>query len=356
MKSDVRAARRPRWFDGRGLTSILAALCLGWVCVPDQARAENGRITIIEENDALQPNETDLHYTQGAMFSYLSPTLTANAFPANLYAPLSNLSIFQSGPDTQRKFDVVFGQSIFTPKIDHNPVPNPNDRPYAGWLYGGGSLLQETNGRMLENFEVLVGVIGPDSLARQAQESFHSLLGLNQTNANAAWSHQLKNEPGLMITYDRHWKVWQRSFLGLETDVIPEAGITAGNVMTYADAGVQFRIGQNLGADYGVPRIRPSMSGTNWFNAAAMTSPFGWYLFAGVQGRAVARNIFLDGNTFVDSPSVDKKVLVADISGGASVFYKDWAKLDFTFTERTKEFTTQQGMDRFGTVALSFRF
>ena len=87
-----------------------------------------------------------------------------------------------------------------------------------------------------------------------------------------------------------------------------------------------------------------------------MTSPWGWYLFGGVQGRAVAQNIFLDGNTFQNSASVDKKVLVADFTVGASVFYMDWAKLDFTFTERTKEFKTQQSMDRFGAASLSVRF
>jgi lipid A 3-O-deacylase len=37
---------------------------------------------------------------------------------------------------------------------------------------------------------------------------------------------------------------------------------------------------------------------------------FGWCLFASFEGRAVARNIFLDGNTFTDSHSIDKKTFV----------------------------------------------
>ena len=340
----------------RHLASGLVWLGLATLAHPAAVRAESGRITIIEENDALQSKETDRHYTQGALLSYLSPTLTADSFAARLYAPLSSVGIMQPGPDTQRKFDVVFGQSIFTPSNIKIAVPDPRDRPYAGWLYGGGSLLQETHGTMLENFEILAGVVGPASLAKEAQEAVHDALGLKNSNLDAAWSHQLKNEPGVMITYDRHWKVWQNSLFGVQTEFIPEAGLTAGNVMTYADAGAVFRIGQNLGADYGVARVRPSVSGTSWFNASRMTSPWGWYLFGGVQGRAVAQNIFLDGNTFQNSPSVDKKILVADFSVGASVFYMDWAKLDFTFTERTKEFKTQQSMDRFGAASLSVRF
>ncbi len=355
-----------RTIGGNGRRKMATSCCVaaglamiglaGLTALPERAAAENGRITIIEENDGLLPSGTDRHYTQGALLTYLSPKLAVDDATAGLYAALSNLPIMQPGVDVQRRFDVVFGQSIFTPTKYHQAVPDPTDRPFAGWLYTGGSLLQETHGNMLENFEVLAGVVGPDSLARQAQELVHSLAGFHQPDLDKAWSHQLKNEPGVMITYDRRWKIWQSSFFGMQTDVIPEAGLTVGNVMTYADAGVQFRIGQNLGVDYGVPRVRPSLSGTSWFDASRLNGPWGWYLFAGVQGRAVARNIFLDGNTFTDSPSVKKNILVGDFTAGASVFYSDWAKLDLTFTQRTKEFTTQQSMDRFGGASLSVSF
>ncbi len=321
------------------------------------AAEDHGRLTLIEENDGLLPDKLDRHYTQGAMLAYLSPALSAGDLAWQLYDRIGSvLPVFHNEFGVIRKFDVVVGQSIFTPTDYHRAIPDPRDRPFAGWLYTGGSLLQETGGTMLENFEVLGGVVGPDSLAREAQESFHSTAGFNNKNLDQAWSHQLKNEPGFMVSYDRHWKVWQASFSGIQTDIIPEAGVTVGNVLTDAEAGVQFRIGQNLGVDYGVPRVRPAMSGTDWFNAARLEGPFGWYLFAGVQGRVVAHNIFLDGNTVAISPSVHKNVLVGDFSTGLSVFYADWVKLDATFTERSKEFTTQAQADHFASVTLSVRF
>ena len=49
-------------------------------------------------------------------------------------------------------------------------------------------------------------------------------------------------------------------------------------------------------------------------------------------------------------------MFVGDFSAGASLFWADWAKLDFAFTERSKEFTTQKQADHFGTANLSFRF
>ncbi len=338
-------------------TGAAIVLAVSMVTLPAPAQADSGRITVIEDNDGLLPDGWDRHYTQGAMLSYLSPTLDSGDFAASLYALApQQLPILKTAPDIQRKYDIVIGQSFFTPVKYHDSVPDPKDRPFAGFLYAGGSLLQETGERLLENLEVLVGVVGPDALARQTQELFHSAAGFNNANLDRSWSHQLSNEPGIMVTYDRHWKVWQQSVVGIEMDVIPDAGATVGNVMTYAEVGGQFRIGQDLGADYGIARIRPALSGTDWFNVARMTSPLGWYLFAGVQGRVGAHNIYLDGNTFENSPSVNKKILVGDFSAGASLFWSDRVKLDVSFTERMKEFTTQKQDDHFGNANLSFRF
>lgn len=316
-----------------------------------------GRFTIIEENDALGLPGSDRHYTQGAMFSYLSPLLSGQDLASRFMTATSNvLPIFQGGPGVQRKFDVVFGQSIFTPVRFREFPLDPKDRPFAGWLYTGGSLLQETNGRMLENLELLIGVVGPDSLADITQQGFHDLIGFDNKQLSQTWKTQLRNEPGVALTYERKYKLWQSTLFGFETDAIPEAGITAGNVFTYGSVGGQVRLGRDLGVDYGIPRVRPSLSGTSWFDPKGLTYPWGWYVFAGLQGRAVAQNIFLDGNTFVDSRHVDKEILVGDASVGGSVFYKDLVKFDVTFSIRSKEFTTQTSPDRYGTVSVSFRF
>ena len=289
---------------------------------------EFGRLYAIEENDGLLPDGHDRHYTQGAMLAYLSPTLGPQSYTEALYDGIAgNTPFFQPGSGVQRKFDVVVGQTIFTPVRYHDPIPDPRDRPFAGYLFTGGSLMQDTNGVMLEDLELLAGVVGPDSLAKEAQETFHSLAGFNNANLDQAYKYQLKNEPGFMLTYERKWRIWQTSFYGIQAEVIPEAGLTVGNVMTYGAAGATFRIGQNLNVDYGIPRIRPALSGTTWFDASRLTQDIGWYLFAGVEGRAVAHNIFLDGNTFTDSRSVHKNILVGDFSAGASVFYRGLAEV-----------------------------
>lgn len=82
---------------------------------------------------------------------------------------------------------------------------------------------------------------------------------------------------------------------------------------------------------------------------------FGIVWFAQVEGRAVAYNVFLDGNTFEDSHNVDKEPFVADFSAGISLIYKAF-KLTYTHVYRTEEFTEQDGGQVFGSVALSMTF
>src|SRR6266567_4597317 len=81
-------------------------------------------------------------------------------------------------PGGTRRTAIFLGQSIFTPKNLAIRPPDPHDRPYAGWLYAGASLLQETGSRMLENAELDFGIVGPGALGKQVQNDFHQFIGV----------------------------------------------------------------------------------------------------------------------------------------------------------------------------------
>jgi hypothetical protein len=80
-----------------------------------------------------------------------------------------------------------------------------------------------------------------------------------------------------------------------------------------------------------------------------------FYLFGAVNGKAIARDIFLDGSTFRDSHSMDKYPLTADLAAGFAVNYK---RVILTWTQvlRTKEFKGQEDDHSFGAIALSYSF
>ncbi len=113
------------------------------------------------------------------------------------------------------------------------------------------------------------------------------------------------------------------------------------------------RIGADLPADYGPPRIRPALAGAGFFSPA---NDFSWYLFAGVNGSAVAHDIFLDGSLFRDGdPHVDKNVFVGEVQAGLALQFRR-VQIAYTFVTRTKEFKTQTSAQQFGAVSISAKF
>lgn len=135
-------------------------------------------------------------------------------------------------------------------------------------------------------------------------------------------------------------------------DTIAHGRVTAGNVQTHLAGGLTARAGWRLPADFGPDLIRPG--GGNTPNATD-TVPFTAYLFAHGELRAVARDIFLDGNTWRDSHSVRKRPLVADLSLGLVI---GWPALQVTYTQayRTKEFYGQAQRHVFGSIGLSWAY
>ena len=331
----------------------------GMIGISAHAIAEP-RVVLVEENDAFSLlNPRDYGYTQGLRASLVFDDLSSASMTTRAFDLIGGLVFTGGAPDgpVRQQFEwVAVGQSIFTPFDKQRVIPDPVDRPYAGWLYTGVALAQETAGRQLDSFEFLAGVVGPAALGKQVQLGFHSVNGA--VNPIVGWGSQLKNEPAALVAWDRRWKVDFNFADGWEFDVIPSVGLTAGNVYTYGSAGGLVRFGRSLSSTWGPTRVRPAPSGASFFSPNKHGPWLGFALFAGIEGRAMARNIFLDGNTFISGgPSVRKNVFVGDFIGGAEVFTQSGARLSFSLTQRTQEFKNQpKGGDLFGSFEGSIQF
>jgi hypothetical protein len=309
---------------------------------PDRPTDREGTFSVVIENDLF--TNADRHYTNGIQLSYATPE---GVTPDWLSSATDAIGL--SEPGSQRRMTWSAGQKMFTPKDVSTPTPNPTDRPYAGFLYVNMGYASETR-TTLDRLNLTLGVVGPASLADQTQKFVHRLTG---SRTPRGWGTQLHDEPGVIVSYNRAWReLYAATPFGLAFDATPDAGISVGNVYTFASAGLTLRIGADLPQDYGPPRIAPPFQGTGHFTP---TGRFGWYLFAGVQGRAVARDIFLDGNTTRDSPSVDKYPFVADIQAGLAITVND-IRIAYTHVTRTKEFHGQDGTDSYGSLSISTRF
>ena len=343
----VRNGNLGLWATLCGAALVAAAL----VAAAGAVRADDyGRMNILDENDSLYFH-TDKHYTQGLRFSYLAPSVSSGDWWDRPFDYLSAFTPLFGPAESDRRYSLFLGQSIFTPENLTEKPPSPNDRPYAGWLYVGASLLQKSGSGMLENLEVELGVVGPGAFGKQVQNDWHQFIGIHEARG---WSDQLQNEPGGVLSYDRLWRLTVLGSEALGVDIVPQAGATIGNVFDYVDAGGMIRIGSDLGADYGPARVRPALSGTDYFDSTQAADGLGGYFFVGVQGRAVLHNIFLDGNSFRTSPSVPRKVWVGDLEGGFSLLWSRRVRVDFSVVRRTEEFEGQRTPDVIGTAALSF--
>lgn len=335
----------------------LAAVALSGIAAAsaqDQNRAA-GRpapapavITGVSDNDLYAPVNRDRHYSNGLRLGWMSGDEHVPDWARSFASSLPLLL----DPAGSRRIGWTVAQEMFTPQNKAASGPLLDDRPYAAWLYAGLKLQSETADR-LDTLEIDLGVVGPAALGEQAQNDWHQFIGVSDASG---WSHQIKNEPGIDLMFERSWRVPltphadEDGELGI--DVVPNAVASLGNIFTYGGGGATFRFGQYLNSDFGPPRMSPAAPGSDSFH---IPRGLGWYLFVGAEGRAVLRNITLDGNTFADSQSVRKRPLVADLQGGLALLF-DHARLTYTVVARTKEFYGQHSIDFIGAGALSIAF
>lgn len=223
-----------------------------------------------------------------------------------------------------------------------------DDRPYAGVLLGGVSLFDEIRHdgwRETRDFNLDLGVVGPASGAGMAQREFHKLTGSGKPEG---WDRQLDNEPVLNLAYKQAW-IGRTALDGYELEHALTTGFALGNLYTYAAAGLGVRFGKNLDRSFGIPTIAPAQGGRASFRP---DQGFSWYAFAALEGRYMARNLLLDGNTFENSHSVDRKEWVGDALLGAALTWDRW-QLSYTHSWRTEEFEEQDSYHTFGSISLS---
>lgn len=318
--------------------------------VPDSSAAARRAVAFHFENDLFLG--LDRNYTNGIQLNYLTPDFAVLArdlgWIGGIYRRIDEV-LPSGGVQRQVRAGLSLGQFIFTPRDYSAPVPDPNDRPYAGWLYVGFSGLV-FNPKTAHRLEVQLGVIGPPSLAEKAQKFVHSARNLDMPQG---WAHQLRSEVAFMVSLDR-----QNRLLRLENDAgwgvewFSQVGATVGTLRTHAAIGGQMRFGWHLPTDFGGSIIRPV---GDTFVPAADDPPFSVTGFVGVEGRGVARDLFLDGNTFRESASVPKEKWVGDLVLGVSVGIHDW-KVTYTSAFRSREFKGQHVGHRFASVTVSRLF
>ena len=395
----------PRWLNpvtaAPWLAKTALALALGLTVMPALAQStadgtsgpedckasqavEFRGLTVRLENDLFV--NTDRNYTNGVAFTAVSRDIAGSLrteclpTPIRLHAELIkflNPGFWSDAGTIAHSQNVVvkFGQSMYTPNDPLRTDLIADDRPYAGLLYVGMSWNRRTHAAQsdterLDTREITLGVIGPWSLAKQAQNLIHDAIGAERF---LGWDHQLKNEPALQLAMDRKFKDYRGDGAitpGFSADSIRSVGLRVGNIETSVALGIEGRIGWNIPNDFGTYPIRPgaenrppsaaSIRGTSNEATRVASGPrAGVHLFGTLEAKYVARDFSLDGNLFRSSHHVTRRPWVAQAAVGLSaqgLVAGHGAKLAVMRVYRTREYREQESNHAYGSVALSIEY
>jgi lipid A 3-O-deacylase len=324
-------------FPGFRFVSFIFLAGFFAVSYPVPMHADNaweGQIASLTwENDA--PAGTDRHYTHGALISYFSSDNTLPHWTESFgrYLPSPGFDV-----DAQ-KYGFALGQQIYTPDdLDRRDLIE-DDRPYAAWLFGRAALQRRGPGfassSAMEILALDLGIIGPEALGEEAQNVLHK-------NGPKGWDNQLDTEIAFALRYVRRHLFETRFGDNWRLHLIPELSAAAGTLDTHFGAGGVVRFGYNVPNEFEVPH--------------GPTQPqFGGYIFSGLEGRWVLRNIFLDGNTFHSSHSVDKELLVGELRVGLGLTLKR-VEVIVGHAFLTDEFEAQKTDDSYSFATLLVKF
>ena len=331
-----------KWAMAAGLAAVLGA---GEAAAQDDGETSAGGVSITAENDLFVPGDnTDRYYTQGMKATWLIGDQHQGLLRA-VVDPIipSNWTV---------RATLGVGQHMYTPEDKSLTVPDPDDRPYAGWLYVSTSTAAYDDDQIL-GAELQIGIVGPDAHAGPLQNWWHTVIGAPSVNG---WASQLNNELGVNLHLEYRHRLSTPDLEGWGADAIGVVTAAAGNVEVSAGAWVVTRIGLNLGDDFGPPRLRPGAASTEFF----VGRRWAVYAFAGVYGRVIGRDIFLDGNTFEDSAFVERETWVPEYTWGFAVRTPTWRisdgwrlppmRIGYPYVERENEFVGQLAPSRFGAI------
>lgn len=243
------------------------------------------------------------------------------------------------------------GHQLYTPDNIRRAELIEDDRPYAALLFAGMSIFSDDRHdgwRDTSGLHLDIGIVGPAAGGEKIQRRVHEITDSDEPRG---WDNQLRNEPFVNLAYQHRWWLQQR-LAGLEFEYGPSAGFALGNLYTNGSAGFGVRVGQRLARSFSIPAVAPAQSGSLFFDQGG---GFAWSLFADVEGRYMAQNMLLEGNTFKSSHSVDPNEWVGDAKAGIALTWNSW-QLAFASVWRTREFRGQDEHDQFGSLTVSTWF
>ncbi len=236
----------------------------------------------------------------------------------------------------------TFGQAMVTPEDIETESPDPEDVPYGGLFVFTNSFLV-IHERYTDKVSTSIGIIGPASGAEPSQKFVHQILG---SDTPKGWDAQLENELVFQFSRGRVWRAWVSK--SQQFDLLLGADLAIGTLESQLSTGAMIRMGNGLERSYPSPALNNSRA----TNPVAVNG--GWFIYLGLGASFIGNQIFVNGNTFKDSPSVEldhtQIGAITGLSYSTGKYSFALAIEDLTLFEDSLE-----GVTRFGTFTLAWQ-
>lgn len=316
------------------LPSLLVALfSFTGLCVMAQSPSFKNEFGFRSDNDAYLAYGQDRYYTNG-LFIYFRRATDQGKLNAKL-----NKIIWEAEA----------GQKMYNAQSGSIPNINLIDRPFAGYLYAGGSVNFLFNSESSLKVSLQAGTIGPDAKGKEAQELLHSVVGFYEING---WEWQVNNEAALNSTINYKNLLFRNQANKLDLSL--ESYLNIGNTYSGLGAGLMFRTG-NLNQLFHSASTESVVSNNS--KTRDLTDRE-FFFYAKPILHYIAYDATIEGGLFSNDkgPVVfDVKPLVFSQQAGIIYSKKRWTA-DFSLIFKSREVKSFAKPHQYGSAALYYRF
>ncbi|QNK62003.1 lipid A deacylase LpxR family protein [Pedobacter sp. PAMC26386] len=284
------------------------------------------------DNDSYLAQGSDRYYTNG-LFLYFRHATDQQKLKAGL---------------EKKTYEISAGQMMFNPYSGYAPDPTKQDRPFAGYLYVGGTMNWFYSDESIISASAQIGTTGKNSLGEAGQKLLHKTFGFYDVGG---WDYQIKNELALNLSA-QYTKLLTRT-AGNAVELSFEGYANLGTTFSGAGAGLLFRTG-NLNQLFNSAYTR-AVIGNNAKTKTLVKREF--FFYAKPQLNVVAYDATIEGSMFNNNSPVtfsQKPIVFAQQLG---IDYSvDRFTADFGVLFKTKEIKSVAKAHQWGSITVSYRF
>jgi len=241
------------------------------------------------------------------------------------------------------------GQKMYNPQSGSITDIAFVDRPFAAYLYAGGSVNFFFNTESSLKVSIYGGTIGPDAKGKETQELLHSIVGFYEIKG---WEWQVKNEAALNSTVNYKHLFFRKKSGKLDLSL--DSYLNIGNTYAGAGAGLMFRTG-DLNQLFHSASTASTVSNNSRSKDITNRELF---FYAKPILHYIAYDGTIQGGLFRD----DKGPVVFDVkpivfSQQAGIIYsKNRWTADFSLMFKSREVQSVAKAHQYGSAAIYYRF